>query len=37
MSYWLMPESALDDPGDAARFADLGFAAALRAKGEISS
>jgi DNA transformation protein len=31
-SYWLMPESALDDPEEAARLADLAIAAAYRAK-----
>jgi len=32
MSYWLMPESALDDPDEAAELARLAFEAALRAK-----
>lgn len=31
MSYWLMPEGALDDPEEAARFAALAIAAARRA------
>jgi DNA transformation protein len=31
-SYWLMPESGFDDPDEAARFAGLAMAAALRAK-----
>ncbi|WP_414470702.1 TfoX/Sxy family protein [Microvirga sp. M2] len=32
MSYWLMPESALDDPDEAARLARMAFEAALRTK-----
>lgn len=32
MSYWLMPESALDDPDEAADLARLALAAAQRAK-----
>ena len=36
-SYWLMPESALDDPEEAAQFAALGVAAALRAKAKARS
>ena len=32
MSYWLMPESALDDPDEAAEFARMALAAARRAK-----
>jgi len=32
MSYWLMPESALDDPDEAAELARLAFMAALRAQ-----
>ncbi|SCY79020.1 TfoX/Sxy family protein [Microvirga guangxiensis] len=32
MSYWLMPESALDDPDEAAELARMAFHAALRAK-----
>ena len=32
MSYWLMPESALDDPDEAAELADMALAAARRAK-----
>jgi len=32
MSYWLMPESALDDPGEAAELAHMALKAALRAK-----
>jgi DNA transformation protein len=31
-SYWLMPESALDDAEEAARLADLAIAAATRVK-----
>ena len=37
MSYWLMPESALDDPEEAAQLAALGLAAALRAKAKARS
>jgi DNA transformation protein and related proteins len=33
MSYWLMPEAGFDDPGEAARWARLGLAAAVRAEG----
>ena len=32
MSYWLMPESALDDPDEAAQLANMALAAARRAK-----
>jgi len=32
MSYWLMPESALDDPDEAAELARLALTAARRAK-----
>jgi DNA transformation protein len=32
MSYWLMPEAALDDPEEAARLASLALDAACRAK-----
>ncbi|MBA1157119.1 TfoX/Sxy family protein [Microvirga mediterraneensis] len=32
MSYWLMPESALDDPDEAAELAAIAVAAARRAK-----
>lgn len=32
MSYWLMPESALEDPDEAADLARLAFRAALRAQ-----
>jgi DNA transformation protein len=32
MSYWLMPETAFDDPGEAAELGRMAFAAALRAK-----
>ena len=32
MSYWLMPESALDDPDEAAELATMAVAAARRAK-----
>ena len=32
-SYWLMPESALDDPDEAREFANMALAAARRAKG----
>jgi DNA transformation protein len=32
MSYWLMPESALDDPDEAAQLAGLSLQAAQRAK-----
>jgi len=32
MSYWLMPESALDDPDEAAELARMALRAALRAK-----
>jgi DNA transformation protein len=32
MSYWLMPESALDDPDEAAQLAKKALAAARRAK-----
>jgi DNA transformation protein len=32
MSYWLLPESALDDPDEAAELARLALAAARRAK-----
>lgn len=32
MSYWLMPESALDDPDEAREFATTALAAARRAK-----
>ncbi|QRM31480.1 TfoX/Sxy family protein [Microvirga sp. VF16] len=32
MSYWLMPESALDDPDEAAELATMAVAAAQRAK-----
>ncbi|PVE23207.1 competence protein TfoX [Microvirga sp. KLBC 81] len=31
MSYWLMPESALDDPDEAAELARMAFGSALRA------
>jgi DNA transformation protein len=31
-SYWLMPASGFDEPDEAARFADLAMAAALRAR-----
>jgi DNA transformation protein and related proteins len=31
-SYWLMPESALDDPDEAREFATMALGAALRAK-----
>jgi DNA transformation protein len=34
MSYWLMPESALEDPEEAAGLAHLAFAAALRGKAK---
>ena len=32
MSYWLIPDSALDDPDEAADLAHLAFRAALRAR-----
>lgn len=32
MSYWSLPDSALDDPDEVKRWARLGLAAALRAK-----
>ena len=32
MSYWLVPESALDDPDEAAELARLALSAARRAK-----
>ena len=32
MSYWRLPESALDDPDEAARLANMAIAAAYRAK-----
>ena len=32
MSYWLIPDSALDDPDEAADLARLAFGAALRAR-----
>jgi DNA transformation protein len=32
MSYWLIPESALDDPDEAAELANMALAAARRAK-----
>ncbi len=32
MSYWRLPEDALDDPDAMKQWADLGYAAALRAK-----
>jgi DNA transformation protein len=32
MSYWLMPESALDDPDEAAELATMALAAARRAR-----
>jgi|SRR4051812_17963254 len=34
MSYWLMPESALDDPDEAAQLAAMAVAAARRAKSD---
>lgn len=33
MSYWLIPDSALDDPDEAADLARLAVSAALRARG----
>ncbi|MBS7699376.1 MULTISPECIES: TfoX/Sxy family protein [unclassified Chelatococcus] len=32
MSFWSLPDVALDDPAEAARWAELAFAAARRAK-----
>jgi DNA transformation protein len=32
LNYWLMPETALEDPDEAARLAGLSFAAALRSR-----
>ena len=32
MSFWSLPEAALDDPAEAARWAELAFAAARRAQ-----
>jgi DNA transformation protein len=34
MSYWSLPDQALDDPAEAARWARLGLEAALRAGGK---
>ncbi|KLK93043.1 hypothetical protein AA309_10725 [Microvirga vignae] len=37
MSYWLMPESALDDPDEAAELARMAFKSAIRAKAAKAS